>query len=139
MVLPAFAPGDKLPAADLQSLADGLAVGSDSSVGVAAAGFTDGGSFAITGLGGLLIVVRLFLNVTTTIVASGGNIPDTTCFTLDVPYRPAAQYLGLFDNGNVMGGMVINGNGTCVLRTASGASIAAGTSINALGVFMVSS
>lgn len=100
----------------------------DSSPGTVAANFT-GSGLARTLADGNLVYVSLTLVTTNAIPESGGNIPDTTCYTLNAAYRPSEAVYTAFGSGVYFGLATINTNGTVVLRAAN-VSIGAGDSCN---------
>ena len=125
-----------MPAAgDVVLATDATATNSDSSIGLPASGFSDTGCFAFTALDGKLIEIRFFLTNTSAITATTGNITDTTAFTVDAAYRPAAERSLSWNNKTVGGTAVLNTDGTLVLCTASD-SVGAGSSIRAQVCFM---
>ncbi len=113
-----------------EDIVDTVAAGivEDTSIGTAAANFTASTTLVRTAMGGRDVYLFLIINTTNALTATGGNITDTTMFTLDTAYRPSEAINCAIGNGSVSGEAVINTNGTVQVRAASD-TIAAGTNI----------
>lgn len=112
-----------------------------SEVEVQTTGAVAGSGFSITNFWGRrtaqVVTIDLFVNVTSSIAASGGNITDTIMCTLPAGWRPQHDTIsGAWDNGAVMGGMVVGTDGVVTLRTASGTTIASGTNVRGQFIFI---
>lgn len=111
-----------------------VAVASDGTPGTLAANFT-GTAVVRTALEGKLIYVNLSLVSTNAITATGGNIADTTVYTLDTPFRPDEGVQCIFGNGVTDGQATINTSGTVQIRTSS-ATITAGAAVTISATYM---
>lgn len=128
MTLPTFTVGQKLLAADLQTLANYLAQVEDTTPGTAAVNFSDSGSVARVTGNGSNVTVELNLLSANAITATTGNFADVTCYTLDTPYCPSETVGGIcFGNGSTTGECDINSAGVVSLRSASDTVAAAST------------
>lgn len=124
-------PGAEVDAADIAALVAGQLVvetTTTATVGTVAAGFTVMDVRAATMLGGHLVDLDLYLNVTSALTASAGNIADTTCFTLAAAYRPTHVVSCIYGNGSMTGEATVAANGVVALRGASD-TIAAASNI----------
>lgn len=121
-----FTVGETPPAADLQDLATRLTIQSDTSIGTAAANFTDSGCFALTSDNGKDIELVFKITTTNVISQSSGNVsPDILCFTVDAAYRPAVARMCFAIGGGTAGvGLQIGTDGTVNIMTAT-ANVAA--------------
>lgn len=124
MVLPDPAVGAKVPAA--WGAAVILPV-SDTSIGTSVAGFTVVSQQAETLLDGRLVTFALTITVVAGLTATGGNLPDTTVFTLSAEYWPDFE-VGAGFYGNQGGMAYVQTDGDIRLANSSD-SIAAGQNI----------
>lgn len=113
------AAGQTIPSSDIIDLQTAVEVGSDPTIGTAATGFTTVVQQARSALNGALVMVCVVVVCTAGITASGGGIPDTLCFTLDAAWWPEDEINAVIGTGSITGEMVVNTDGTCVLRAAS--------------------
>ena len=121
----AIVAGRLVDAADLSGLPHDGTV--DTAPGTIAANFTLTESKVRTALNGKLVFLSLTVTSTNAITATGGNIADTTIFTLDAAYRPS-ESVGFAWGGNVTGYGSLGTNGVMQIWTASD-NIAAGNII----------
>lgn len=101
---------------DVQALLD---VNTDTTIGSPASGFTVSTQDARITHNGALVTVALALICTAGLTATSGNITDTLCFTLASDYWPDMEMNAVFGSGAATGEVVINVDGTCVLRSLS--------------------
>lgn len=97
-------------------------------VGTVASNFTVNDVRAAVSLGGALVDLDLYINTSNAVAASGGNLADTTMFTLVDALRPSHAKSCSFGNGSVGGEAIINTDGTINLRSASD-TVTAGSNI----------
>lgn len=107
----------------------------DTSVGSVPANFSITEAVVRTALGGRLVFVHLLINTTNALTSTGGNITDTTIFTLDAAYRPSENVSVVLGNGSVAGEGIITTAGLVQVRAASH-TIAAGTNIRVSATFI---
>lgn len=133
MALPDPAVGAKIPAA--WGAAVVLPV-TDTSIGSSVAGFTVVSQVLASALDGRLITFALTITVTAGLTATGGNVTDTTVFTLSSEYWPDFE-IGAPFFGNVGGMAYVQTDGDIRLANASD-SIAAGQNITISGTYLKS-
>lgn len=121
--------GDTVNATDINGL-EVVTFGSGTTCGAVASGFSINSVIARTALRGKLIYVKLDIINTAAITSTSGDIPDTTIFTLVSPLRPTELGNFHFSAGAPAGDIQINGDGTCVIRSAN-VSIPATSNIRA--------
>jgi len=101
----------------VDTIVAGIAV--DTTVGTAATDFTVITAVVRSLLGDHLIDFSLYVTTTNALTASGGNITDVACFTLDAAFRPSDVKTAVFGNGLVTGEARLDTNGVVTLRSAS--------------------
>lgn len=96
-------------------------------IGAAATGFTL--SASVMQRAGKWATLDLLLAVTTAITATGGDITDKTCFTLNSDYRPAVDCNFTFGNGVMDGECTVSSSSGIISLRSANASIATSTTI----------
>lgn len=138
LTVPTVAVGDDVLASwanDAKAAIDDLyTVQVDTTVGSAAANFSSAVATVRTALGGLLVTFTLQIVTDNALTAASGNITDTTCFTLDLAYRPAEAH-GCAWGSNATGYAVMNTTGALTLWTVSD-TVAAGSTLRISGTWL---
>lgn len=126
--------GDTVNAVDINGLEATAAV-TGTTVGTIASGFTVATVLARTALRGKLVYVKFDIVCTAGLVATAGDITDTTMFTLATAYRPTELLNVHFSAGAPNGDLQINPDGTCVLRSAN-VSIPAAANVRSAATYL---
>lgn len=92
----------------------------DTSIGTAAAGFTDSASRAVVALNGKLISVRLLLTRSgAAITQTNTDMSNTALFTLDAAYRPDVTEYCHFTTSHMVGSLQVGTNGVVTITAGT--------------------